>query len=639
MRMPIDEVCGTLKRRELSAFETGALFSDDDPEDVMSKGWEDRGQPPYPLVAPIDWSHLRAADRSWNYHLNAWEPLQTILERHSQTTQERHLAFAFEVAEDWVRQHPYSQRETSTVAEDFSWYDMAVGRRIPQLAYILDAACRSSALEINRLIALWHSLLAHFDFLADDQNIKFHNNHGFYQAAGQFLAATRFSRIGPFELFEGQAVYRLLHMIDHHFSSEGVHLEHSPDYHYSLLQTISKLVRAGLSGKSQSLQVRLSMMRKALAWMVTPGRQLLNIGDTDRRDLSPKRSLLGGSDLLDYAVSGGTSGKATSQRLAVFPEAGLAVVRSDWAGGEDFQEAAYLAQTAAFHSRVHKQADDLSIVWYDRGTDILIDAGRYGYLGRTKKGSELWDQGFWYSDPKRVYVESTRAHNTVEIDGRSFDRRGSKPYGSALERWGETEDGLYFIETHARQFRTIRHARLLVFEPHDWLLVFDWVWDNLKENHDYRQWFHFAPDLTVTPSGRALTVSGDDLDAELKVVSLLPSPSVSAPVRGREEPTLLGWWSERGGHFEPVTSVNFHVGEAPSAVFATLFAFSDEAVCAHAGDQRVNTSGRRARFRWSTGQRTHTLSFDRPAEGDVSLDYSTRSRSDSASAAAPDCDF
>ena len=314
------------------------------------------------------------------------------------------------------------------------------------------------------------------------------------------------------------------------------------------------------------------------------------------------------------------------------------MVRSDWAGGEAFKNAAYLAQTAAFHSRVHKQADDLSIVWYDQGTEILIDAGRYGYLGRTKKGSDLWDQGFWYSDPKRVYVESTRAHNTVEIDGRSFDRRRSKPYGSAIERWGETEDGLFFIETHARQFRTMRHARLLVLNPHDWLLVFDWVWDNRKKNHDYRQWFHFAPDLTVTPSGRSLTISGGDLDTDLKVLTLLPSPSVSSPVRGQEEPTLLGWWSEKGGQFEPVTSVNFHIEESSSAVFATLFAFSDQAVCSHADDQRVNVSGRKARFRWSTGDRTHTLSFDRPAEGDVTVDYSTRSRTDSEAAQDSSCD-
>ena len=182
------------------------------------------------------------------------------------------------------------------------------------------------------------------------------------------------------------------------------------------------------------------------------------------------------------------------------------------------------------------------------------------------------------------------------------------------------------------------HARLLVLKPHDWLLVFDWVWDNRKKNHDYRQWFHFAPDLTVTPSGRSLTVSGGDLDTDLKVLSLLPFSSVSSPVRGQEEPTLLGWWSEKGGQFEPVTSVNFHIEETSSAEFATLFAFSDQAVCSHADDQRVNASGRRARFRWSTGDRTHTLSFDRPAEGDVTVDYSTRSGTDSRAAQDSSCD-
>ena len=384
--------------------------------------------------------------------------------------------------------------------------------------------------------------------------------------------------------------------------------------------------------RAPALTRHVNKMNDALAWMILPNRKLLNFGDSDREDVSRRSETQSGSSLLDYAISGGASGQATSRRLAVFQEAGLAVIRSDWAGGEDFDKASYLAQTAAFHSRVHKQADDLSFVWYDRGADILIDAGRYGYLGRTKKGSELWNQGFWYSDPKRVYVESTRAHNTVEIDGRSFDRKRSKPYGSALERWGETEDGLFFIETHARQFRTMRHARLLVLKPHEWLLVFDWVWDNLKENHDYRQWFHFAPSLSVIPSGHTLTVSGNNLDADLKVVSLLPSAPVDAPVRGQEEPMLQGWWSEKGGQFEPVTSVNFHIQDSPSAVFATLFAFSDEAVCSHADEQRVNTSGRRARFRWSAGHVTHTLSFDRPAEGDVSLDYSIQPRPDGAAA-------
>ena len=645
MSIPVDAICNNVKRQDLIPYRLGPLLARGDPDDIISRGWTESRRPPFQLVAPINWSYLRAVDRSWNYLLNAWRPLQAILERHSQTSQTDYLSFAVAVAEDWIRQHPYAHRLRHTADEDFSWYDMAVGRRIPQLAYILDAACRESSINIERLAPLWRSLLDHFDYLSDDRNIVFHSNHGFYQAAGQFLAAVRFSNHEQLAVFEAQAVDRLLQMIDRHYSSEGVHLEHSSDYQRSVTRVISTLAQAGLSGRIPSLQEHTERMNDALAWMILPNQRTLNFGDSDRvdfgdpdrADFSRRRGSRSGSDLLDFAISGGVSGKGSSQSLAVFPKSGLAVIRSDWAGGEDFQSAAYLAQTAAFHSRVHKQADDLSFVWYDRGNDILIDAGRYGYLGRTKRGSDLWEQGFWYSDPKRIYVESTRAHNTVEIDGKSFDRKRSKPYGSAIERWGETEDGLFFIETHARQFRTIRHARVLVMNPHEWLLVFDWVWDNRKWNHEYRQWFHFAPELTVIPSGRTLTVSGEDLGTELKVVSLLPSPSLSVPVRGQKEPTLLGWWSEEGGQFEPVTSVNFHIGESPSAVFATLFAFSDEGVCSHVDNQRVNTSGRNARFQWSMVERTHTLSLDRPAEGGVTIDYAIQSRSDGASTSVPKC--
>ena len=71
-----------------------------------------------------------------------------------------------------------------------------------------------------------------------------------------------------------------------------------------------------------------------------------------------------------------------------------------WPDVADFDKASYLAQQAGFHSRTHKQADDLSFIWYDRGTEILIDAGRYGYLGRTETGSDLWNQGFLVFGPE-----------------------------------------------------------------------------------------------------------------------------------------------------------------------------------------------------------------------------------------------
>ena len=356
--------------------------------------------------------------------------------------------------------------------------------------------------------------------------------------------------------------------------------------------------------------------------MILPNRRLANLGDTDYRDLSKEKVVVTQSRLLDYAVSGGTRGNPASQRIKVFPESGLAVLRSGWPDAESFDQASYLAQQAGFHSRTHKQADDLSFIWYDRETEILIDAGSYGFLGRTEPGSDIWKEGFWYSDPKRIYVESTRAHNTVEIDGKSFNRRDSPPYGSAIQRWGETEDGLLFVETHATQFETIGHTRLLVFDPGNWLLVYDWLSDDAGKDHDYRQWFHFAPDLTVETQNGELRVSGKSLDANLSVISLLPTPTSSEPVFGQEDPDLLGWWSQKGGAFEPTTSVNFSVLGAKSAAFATLFSFSDAAT-PDLDYQRVEDSGRAAKLKWTTPDATHTLSFTRPAEGSITIDHGT----------------
>ena len=615
-------VCKVLTRQNLEPYER-LLAPTGNADELMEFGWLHRGKPPFRLEPPIDWEHLASVDRSWNYQLNAWSPVHSILTEHTRSSQPRYLAFALAFAADWIAKNPYSSAEADSDVEDFGWYDMAVGLRVYQLAYMLDAGCRDSSVSAVRIRQLWESLLDHFDYLSDDDNIVFHTNHGLYQASGQFAAATRFSDFTRISSFRLQAVSRLERIIDRQFGPEGVHLEHSPGYQHFVAQLIAGIAPLGLLTEFPSLADRMERYEDALAWMILPNRRLANLGDTDYRDLSKENVVVTQSPLLDYAVSGGLRGNATSQRIRVFPESGLAVLRSGWPDAESFDRASYLAQQAGFHSRTHKQADDLSFIWYDRGAEILIDAGRYGYLGKTEPGSDLWNKGFWYSDPKRIYVESTRSHNTVEIDGKSFNRKDSPPYGSAIQRWGETEDGLLFVETHATQFETIGHTRLLVFDPGNWLLVYDWLSDEAEEKHDYRQWFHFAPDLTIESQNGEMRVSGEPLDTNLTVLSLLPVPVSSELVFGREKPELLGWWSEKGGAFEPTTSVNFSVHQAKSAAFATLFSFAEDTT-PDLDYHRVENSGRTAKLKWTTPDSTHTLSFNRPREGDITIDYQTQ---------------
>ncbi len=136
-----------------------------------------------------------------------------------------------------------------------------------------------------------------------------------------------------------------------------------------------------------------------------------------------------------------------------------------------------------------------------------------------EQGFELLVRRFWYSDPNRVYCESTRAHNALEFDGvRNYERRGVKPYGSALKRHVVSPDGIIAIETECKHFGSIRHVRVLIFSPGEWLLAFDWFHDNNKEQHCIRQWFHLGHSLELQGEANGLKAPIPNNDVPLRVI-------------------------------------------------------------------------------------------------------------------------
>jgi len=309
--------------------------------------------------------------------------------------------------------------------------------------------------------------------------------------------------------------------------------------------------------------------------------------------------------------------------MRAFPESGYVVVRGDVPPGECGGElSSYLAQTCAFHSRVHKHADDLSFVWYDHAHELLIDPGKYGYVGRTDPASELAQEGFWYSDPNRIYVESTKAHNTVEIDGRSYPRRGVEPYGSALRRWGE-HDGVYYVESKATHWDHIHHDRVLLFLPRYWLVVFDRLADDRKEPHEFVQRFHFAPELALVAAEDQLQLILPGGNENLHMVPLLASDFVK-PISGERSPSLLGWISRVDKVMEPCWTAGFASKGVSQATFATLFTFGSGRIATSSlatASSKVDVNGRKALFRWKQGERIRTVRFARPDHGDFTLNY------------------
>lgn len=584
---------------------------------VLKHGWKRGKHKPLDLYASMDWELVDENERSWNYHKHSLTMLDELLSAHSKMPDCLYLLLpALNIALDWTRKNVDDEGNPIETLSKFAWYDMAVGIRSLRLAYIIDAARQYHLLNTDQDALLWSALKAHQVYLKDDENIIFHNNHGYYQAAGQITMGRRFQNID-----EGmadaviQGTERLKTMLRQQFSVEGVHREHSPDYHYMVYNTLLSIIKNKLLDDSSLIEYTQSI-EDSLSYFITPNQYIVNFGDSDQRLFkydNEKAERTWQTESMKFVTTNGEIGRLQETTLRVFKEAGYFIVRTNQdSTSQTYDTYSYLAQNAAFHSRTHKHADDLSFVWHERGHNILIDAGRYGYVGKTEIGSELWKQGYWYSHPNRLYCESTRAHNTLEFDKENYLRKGVKPYGSAIKRSAQYDNGLTVLETECKHFKSIRHARVLIYMPSQWLIVYDWFKDNLDNDHDVRQWFNFAPEIKLIKKNNGYNTQLDD-KTEMHIANLLDSTTASEIKRGIEEPRLQGWFSQSEREFIPVDSINYKINQANTGTIATLFNFNGKPKI-NFQKSIVNLSGRRTSFTWSDEKGIHEVNLTREQE-------------------------
>lgn len=619
----------------------------------LEDGWTRDGFSIPTVYPPVDWG---AHNRSFSYHLHAWDAIADLLIGYCRLGIEAYFDASFAHARSWLLefQAPLlgkdSPKELDALVRPHmpvEWYDMAVGLRAFRMAFMLDVMLRSGRYAAADIELFREGLLFHLKLLGRDHFIRVHSNHGLYQVLGQIAAARRFRHWPGMEAQLTLGLKRLDELLLVHFCSEGVHREHSPGYHYMLMGTLINARRSGLLTDKESSSF-LAAIEDAFQWMVKPNNSLAEFGDTDPRSLLRGNVIAGlySNPAAQYIISGGAVGTLPPAGVKAYHEAGYAFARLYAPDVEpSFQNASYLAQIAAFHSRVHKHADHLGFIWFDRGRDILIDPARFAYAGRTKAGSDLFNQGFWYADPKRIYVESTRAHNCVEIDGTSYPRR-VKPFDSALNYAGE-QNGMAVTDCTVMHTRTIRHRRVLVMAPGHFLLVLDWLNDHEKQ-HDYRQWFQFAPQWRLT-SGEEKTIARSsaieaseyieetpDLSARgdgpelpdrqstevLSIFNLLEENAMAVPIRGQEEPHYQGWTSDAPYSLIPSTSMCIEALRQNTGRFATLLAFGRSARI-NRNATRFNATMRNGRIRWADEKGKHTLTFVLEEPGNVSVSLAT----------------
>ncbi len=590
-----------LKSRDLIAFETMGTAAPrvvvslaDDVDEILRSGWERDGHRISSFEPPIEWNH---PNRSFRFHVQGWDMIERTLFAYSQLGLERHYQVALKVALDWIDQYQadaFTQDfETLTQHvpgsyEDFVWYDMAVGQRSYRLAYITDLAARDDHVDDATFHRMADSLLFHCQLLTLPSFFRAHSNHGFYQALGLAASVRRLGDYGIARGMDDVAREFLRISVDAQFFPEGTHREHSPAYHVMVLGTLMNARREGLL--SDEVEQRADRGEEAQSWEATPDGTIATFGDSDAA--SARVPL----EALRYGVRAyHESGYAFARTLLALPRTRARR-----------PQVSYLAQLSGFHSRVHKHADHLTFIWHDHGVPILGDSGRYAYAGRTLKGDGLWEQGFWYSDPRRIYVESTSAHNSVEVDGTSYRRTRQDIFGSALQQAEAQDDLIVFTSKAHYRYLNLWQRRALVLLPGKFLLCVDVMIG--RRDHDFRQWFQLDP--VWDPKSHPDRISAHAGKIALHCADLLEGAQLSAIHAGETEP-MQGWRSLNGNHIEPRPS--FHLLRTGKHVaFATLFSL--EGKIDAAPTNRINVTGSRARFEWSTPSGTRRITLARDDE-------------------------
>ncbi|SCZ49513.1 Heparinase II/III N-terminus [Arthrobacter sp. UNCCL28] len=537
-----------------------SLVGDSD-SDIVSNSWKAGDYARLDLSLPLSWDSLCAEDRSWGSQLHGWKFMDRPIQQFIRTGERAYLQWCLDRAVSWSDR--YSGQETDN---PIVWYNMALGQRALRLAGLIYLGAKNG-MAVQEMRSLLSAVDRHRLEFSLESSFNPRTNHGYFVAIGQTVLGAALEVVPEMSGLAEEGRHRLAVMIRTQFLPDGGHSEHSPEYHRMLMQSFQIAVDNGLID-DRELTGRLRKAADLLGWMIQPNGSLVPLGDTPHINMVDGSHPLTLSPETNFLMSKGSSGQACSTDLGVFPESGYAFVRSPQPqGGASQPTSSYLAFTAAFHSRAHKHADDLNFVWYDRGQEILVEGGRYGYGPQLPADSPLRADGFYYADPFRRFVESTLAHNTVTANGRNHDRRRA-PVGSGLGSCVQVGD--MFILHGRMDHGGWTHRRTLEFRPGYGLTVTDDVQSTDAVKRDYQAWFNLSGALQVQESATA-SLAWSPVGGKWQLtLETEPGTTLHGPVRESDNP-LRGWRSVEDGTREGVWSICLEAKNTRHHVFRSTF--------------------------------------------------------------------
>lgn len=546
----------------------------------LHDGWDE-----VKLPSDLTWKEDPFQNRSWQLYLHNMIFLEYLTEAYRHTQDDKYLEKGKALVVDWVSNNPYDEPAT-----EMSWHDHGTAVRLMNFIRFFEVWRLSGDNDDDFAAVILGSIREHADRLASKEFYNPNNNHGIIQSKSLLQAGVLFPHFPESNEWIKLAQTRLTQQAEGDVAPDGVHKEHSPYYHLFVLKSlldIRDFEKAHDFSVGKTFDERIEKMVDVITYLFKPNQTMPILGDS-ANNIDLKEEELESFPEALYSFTQGKKGNKPAEVDQIYQAGGYAIFRSDWEDSDGFEDTVHLVFTNAFHSRAHKQADDLSFELYGYGQDWVVDSGKYNY----KK-----------DDPFRDYMMSVRAHNTIGVDGEEPDLSLANAAGSGI-REGKTENGYAWVEGSHQLYDGVTITRRLVYLKPDIILVRDKI--RSDQPHRYTQYIHLAPGIKAEGRKQHMTAKGKD-GASMEIRQLDPVDDVKI-IEGEEDP-VQGWVSTRTNEKKPNPALQYEK-EGTNVTFATVLYLRPQGKPDLTGVSLQTDQDGKEVLRIEKGDLTHMLTVD-----------------------------
>jgi len=493
----------------------------------------------------VDWDTLDVS-QLWRYHLHYFDIVQDLLLSSASGQKVSAWRTFKELADSWIDLNPLGNGD--------GWHPYTISLRLVNWIHALYEWQDRINSDHDFQSKIMKSIADQAGYLFDDLEMDVRGNHLIKNLKAMVFVSVAF-RFAKAEQFLKRALTLLKIETAEQILPDGGHFERNPGYHLTVLKDyldIGLLLQRNGNRQFDWLDGAISRMASWVIKIQTPDGKLPTLKDTtwNTRDPSIEEILCVAAIYLSeptlktslnngiYPVLLFGAGEEHLLRepqvmqlpvnSIAFEDSGFFVFKGG--NGQDFL-VVDAGKPCPDYLPAHAHADMFSFELYVGGERVFVDSGVYEYTA-----------GKW-----RDYFRSTRAHNSVEVNGKDQSEvwasfrvaRRSTPVGT---KW-QFDNKVQWIQSrhdgYKRLPKKIIHRRsVIVFIEGIWIFV-----DELfgKGEVSANSYLHLHPDFTYTRrEANQWSVSGTTTPIWISTFQGLKT----WVNKGVDKPVIQGWFSE-----------------------------------------------------------------------------------------------